>query len=516
MIPAIRLESVQARVGAQQAVENARLALPGSLLEAPARLVIYPGRSADPGAAARLVWLVALRDDSLPARSLYVIDAIDGVILDVLDRLYESRNRLTYNANNGTSLPGTLARSEGQGPVGDADIDAAHDFAGETYDYYFNTHGRDSYDNAGATLVSTANYGSNYANAFWNGVQMVYGDGFAVEDVVGHELTHAVTERTANLEYRWQSGALNESFSDIFGAMIDREDWLMGEDLPPEAIGGLDAIRDMADPARLNQPAHTADWVQTCSDNEGVHINSGIFNKAYYNIATAITKDKAELVFYRALTVYLGVSSSMEDGRAAALQAASDLYGGASPEYSGVQSGFNAVGLDGVWQPPANSCTCAAATALADPGLSTLQTAGSLYRLRDRVLDASPAGEHYRRLYETHTGRISALLLAEGDLRRRGGALLAELAPSLAAFSAGEDREDILTAGQVAAVQAYLRALAAADRERSGGALAEVIEREMARIDWPRLVGMSYAQAWEYIRAVIEGRVIYLPVLVGR
>ncbi|MBC8255555.1 MAG: peptidase M4 family protein, partial [Ardenticatenia bacterium] len=261
-VPEIALSDTQPRITVEEAVANAGQALPNGTLVSEPKLTVYPGEE-PPGPSAQLVWLVELRDDAVPARNVYVIDAADGNILDVLDRLYIGRDRETYDADHGHSLPGTLARSEGDGPTGDQDIDHAHGFAGDTYDYYWSTHSRDSYDDQGAALVSTANYGNNYMNAFWNGEQMVYGDDFPVNDVVAHELTHAVTEHSAALEYRWQSGALNESFSDIFGAMVDRDDWLMGEDLPDSVLGGREAIRDMADPTRFGQPAHTDDWVRT-------------------------------------------------------------------------------------------------------------------------------------------------------------------------------------------------------------------------------------------------------------
>jgi Zn-dependent metalloprotease len=168
--------------------------------------------------------------------------------------------------------------------------------------------------------------------------------------VTAHELTHAVTERTANLEYRWQSGALNESFSDIFGAMVDRDDWLMGEDLP------IGAIRDLDNPGAFGQPGNASGWVQTCGDNEGVHTNSGIPSKAFVNVASSIGKGDAERIFYRALTVYLQPQSTLEDARAAALQAAEDLFGVGSTQLQAVNTGFGAVGLNGSFQPPVNNC----------------------------------------------------------------------------------------------------------------------------------------------------------------
>ncbi|MCZ7575161.1 MAG: M4 family metallopeptidase [Ardenticatenaceae bacterium] len=520
-VPGIQLPEVQPRIAADRALAVARKALPAGVLLSGPQLVAYPGTGKVPGAAAQLAWLVERRDDSIPARNVYVVDAVGGGILDVIDHLYVERDRKTYDAENTYRLPGTPKRSEGDGATGDQDVDNAHDFAGTTYDYYANTHGRDSYDGQGATIASTAHYGNSYNNAFWNGEQMVYGDGFPVEDVVAHELTHAVTEHSANLEYRWQSGALNESFSDVFGAMVDRDDWLMGEDLPPPVLGGRDAIRDLSNPPRFGQPDHTDDWVKTCADNEGVHINSGITNKAYYNSATAIGKDKAELVFYRALTVYLQPASSLEDTRAAALQSAQDLYGSDGLEYNGVRDGFNAVGLDGLWNPEPNDCVCAATTALSDSTIfpdqiSALEVAATLYRVRDQLLSATAAGQHYRTLYEQHTGRVSSLLLWNSGLRAMGGQILREVTPGLDQLMDGHGDESTVTQAVVDDVLAFLQRLAEEDRARGGSDLAQTIEQEVTHIDWDLLVGMTYADAWAYLNSprTPVRHTIHLPVIV--
>jgi len=516
-VPEISLGDTQPRITAEEALANASQALPNGTLVSETKLVVYPGQEPS-GPSAQLAWLVELRDDAVPARNVYVIDAADGNVLDVLDRLYVGRDRETYDADHGFSLPGTLARSEGDEPTGDQDVDDAHDFAGDTYDYYWNTHSRDSYDDQGATLVSTANYGLLYMNAYWSGEQAVYGDGFPVNDVVAHEWTHAVTEHSADLEYRWQSGALNESFSDVFGAMVDRDDWLMGEDLPPEALGGREAIRDLSDPPRFGQPDHTDDWVETCSDNEGVHTNNGITNKAYYNVATAIGKDKAERIFYRALTVYLDTGSSLEDARAAALQSATDLHGEGSTEYNGVLDGFNAVGLDGVWEPEPNDCICAVTTVLSDKTvypdpLSVLEVATTLYRVRDQLL-IGQAGEHYRTLYEQHTGRVSHLLVEDAALQAAGGDILKQVTPGLGHLMDGARDEDIVTQEMVDEIVAFLHQLAEEDRAEGGGDLADTIEQEVARIEWDRLVGMTYADAWEYVQTRVTVYFLYLPLAV--
>ena len=189
----------------------------------------------------RLAWFIEASGSAL--REYIWIDAQTGDLLLHFSQLTDAKNRTIYNLAHGTTLPGTLVRSEGDAATGDTDTDVAYDYSGATYDYYWTNHGRDSFDNAGATLISSVHYGTNYQNAGWNGSQMVYGDGFAsADDVVAHELTHAVTERSANLLYYMQSGALNESFSDIFGETVDLTDglgndapevrWLMGEDLP--------------------------------------------------------------------------------------------------------------------------------------------------------------------------------------------------------------------------------------------------------------------------------------------
>jgi bacillolysin len=272
----------------------------------------------------------------------------------------------TYNMNNSSSdysLPGTLVTDTDNNfnsTVQGAAVDAHYNI-GLTYDYYKNNHNRNSFDNAGATIKSSVHFGSSYNNAYWNGVQMVYGDGdgsifkplSAALDVVGHEFTHAITERTANLEYRSQSGALNESMSDIFGYLIegDTADWQMGEDCYTPNTPG-DALRDLKDPTLYNQPANMSGYVtlpETQSgDWGGVHTNSGIPNKAFYLSASTINDSaKTSKIYYRALTTYLTATSQFADARTALLQAATDLYGANGTEYTAIANAFTQVGIGG-------------------------------------------------------------------------------------------------------------------------------------------------------------------------
>nr|WP_034760870.1 M4 family metallopeptidase [Rossellomorea vietnamensis] len=276
----------------------------------------------------------------------------------------------TYDGSNRTRLPGSLWADSDN--LFNASYDAAavdaHYYAGTTYDYYKNTHNRNSYDGNGAALKSTVHYGRNYNNAFWNGQQMVYGDGDGSTfvslsgglDVIAHELTHAVTDTTADLIYQNESGAINESMSDIFGTLVEYDannnpDWEIGEDIYTPNKSG-DALRSMSDPAKYGDPDHYSVRYTGTQDNGGVHINSGIGNKAAYLLSqggthygvkvTGIGTAKTGKIYYRALTQYLTPSSNYSQLRSAAVQAATDLYGAGSAEVASVNAAYNAVGVN--------------------------------------------------------------------------------------------------------------------------------------------------------------------------
>ncbi|MCA0985919.1 M4 family metallopeptidase [Guptibacillus algicola] len=276
----------------------------------------------------------------------------------------------TYDAANQTNLPGKLwadADNKFHASYDAAAVDA-HYYASATYDYYKEKFNRDSYDGNGAPLESTVHYGENYNNAFWNGSQMVYGDGdgstfislSGAEDVVAHELTHAVTDTTAELVYMFESGALNESMSDVFGTLVEfhdnnNPDWLVGEDIYTPGTSG-DALRSMSDPTQFGDPAHYSERYIGLQDNGGVHINSGIMNKAAYLLSeggtfhgvtvSGIGKDKLGEIYYRTLTQYLTPLSNFSHMRSSAVQAATDLYGASSAEVQSVKKAFDAVGVN--------------------------------------------------------------------------------------------------------------------------------------------------------------------------
>lgn len=240
---------------------------------------------------------------------------------------------------------------------------SAHYNAGVAYEYYRTTFNRNALNGSGGTMISLINVtdddGKGLDNAYWNGKIMAYGNGKLLKplagglDVAGHEMTHGVIQNTANLQYKSQSGAINESMADVFGAMIDRDDWKLGEDIATPSILPSGALRDLSNPNQGGkakdpngyQPATMAQYEQTTQDNGGVHINSGIPNFAYYKFATAIGKDKAERVYYRALTTYLVRTSQFLDLRLAVIKAAGDLYGATGAEVAAAKSAFDAVGI---------------------------------------------------------------------------------------------------------------------------------------------------------------------------
>lgn len=247
---------------------------------------------------------------------------------------------------------------------------SAHYNASRAYEYFRTTFGRNSIDGLGGTIISITNVtdenGEQMDNAFWGNVAMFYGNGnigfkqlAGGLDVAGHEMSHGVIQATAGLEYLSQSGAMNESFADIFGAMLDRDDWKIGEDVVNTNVYTSGTMRDMQNPNnggtnlshRGWQPKHMNEYQNLPptedGDNGGVHINSGILNRAYYLLATATSKNKAEQIYYRALTNYLVRSSQFIDLRIAAIQAATDLHGANSTETNAVRAAFDAVGIMG-------------------------------------------------------------------------------------------------------------------------------------------------------------------------
>lgn len=376
-LPQINI-SLEPKITKETAIETAlkNIGMDYSNVKTDAKLSIFRDNEKKP----HLAWEVKLVvGDELGGR-FYFIDAQSGQILYKFAQIRGLFSRMTYTAKNQEILPGTLLIEDDQ--ISDDDVaQAAHDHVKEVYDYYKATFDRDSYDGQGSTLVSTVHFKKNYNNAFWAEEynQMVYGDGdgrlykplsFAL-DVVGHELTHAVTSRTARFVYAEEAGALDESFADFFGVMVSNDDpiasWEIGEEVYTPYISG-DATRDLSDPPKYRQPDHMDDFWSLSpgelpdpdkNDDGWVHINSGIFNKGAYLVVAGgnhhgiqiegIGRKKAEQIFYLALTNYLLSSTpsrwTFNQARMALLNACRQLYGDTGPEYKCVKNAMAAIGI---------------------------------------------------------------------------------------------------------------------------------------------------------------------------
>jgi Zn-dependent metalloprotease len=285
-----------------------------------------------------------------------------------------AKQRTIYDGQHSQTLPGTVVRNEGAPDGADPAVNEAYNGLGATFDFYLAAYDRNSIDDKGLHLDATVHYGTNYDNAFWNGQQMVFGDGdgdlfnrFTISvDVIGHELTHGVTGSEANLAYISQSGALNESVSDVFGSLVkqyalkqtaDQADWLIGAGLLTAKVHGV-ALRSMKAPGTAfddpvlgkdDQPANMRDYVHTASDNGGVHTNSGIPNHAFYLAATAIggnAWEKAGRIWYETVRdPRLTHTANFKKFAQLTVANAGRLYGAGGAEQEAVQNAWSEVGI---------------------------------------------------------------------------------------------------------------------------------------------------------------------------
>ncbi|WP_424213848.1 M4 family metallopeptidase [Streptomyces sp. BI20] len=307
---------------------------------------------------------------ALRALSLAAPTPVDADPEHPLDR----PRRTLHDAGHTTSLPGRVVRREGAEPTADASVNRAYAGLGATHELFLTAYGRRSIDDAGLPLDATVHYGRDYDNAFWDGERMVFGDGdgdlfldFTVAvDVIGHELTHGVTQYSANLEYHGQSGALNESVSDVFGSLIkqyslgqtaDEADWLIGAGLLGPNVTGV-ALRSMKAPGTAYdddllgkdpQPARMADYVRTSRDNGGVHINSGIPNHAFHIVATELggpAWERAGRIWYDTLTGgELTPDADFAEFARLTTAAAAARYGEGNVEHRALEKAWTHVGV---------------------------------------------------------------------------------------------------------------------------------------------------------------------------
>lgn len=386
--------SVTPTVGAEPARQAALTALQDKktdLQAAVPTLMIYSppivGKTGNP----LLVWQTIVESVNGPSvREFVLINAHKGTVALRFTLVHTAKNRQIYDSNNTTADPGTPARFEGQPASGINDVNLAYTYFGDTYDFYFNNHGRDSIDDAGMVMSATTRYCDPlyvcpFPNAYWTGTRMYFGAGFsAADDVVSHELTHGVTDYESGLIYFSQSGAINESLSDIWGEFVDLSNtggtdtaavrWKMGEDVP-----GFGAIRDMQDPPFFGDPDRMCSplFYLGPGDNGGVHYNSGVNNKLAYLLTdgdtfngftiTGMGITRVADLYYEAQTNLLTASTDYVGLYAVLTQAAINL-GFTPAERTNIDQACQAVEINDPCPPPPPPVndTCAAAICIAD------------------------------------------------------------------------------------------------------------------------------------------------------
>ncbi len=301
------------------------------------------------------------------AQLLAIPSQVTAVVTDAVPQ------RTIYDGAEGETLPGRTVRSEGGAPSADSAVNQAYDGLGATFQLYLKVFGRNSIDGHGMHLDATVHYGDRYNNAFWNGQQMVFGDGDGVTfigftsalDVIGHELSHGVSAHEANLTYLGQAGALNESFSDVMGSLVKQytlgqdtksADWLIGKgmmkDFPEQALRSMKAPGTAYDNPLLGkdpQPAVMRNYVKTAADNGGVHTNSGIPNRAFFLVADALggnAWEKPGQIWYDTIRdPRLGHSATFGQFADRTVFNAGHRYGTASQEQKAVVVAWKEVGV---------------------------------------------------------------------------------------------------------------------------------------------------------------------------
>jgi Zn-dependent metalloprotease len=283
------------------------------------------------------------------------------------------KRRQVYDARHQQMLPGRLVMTENGARSSDIAAQEAFDGAGATYDFLAQVFLRNSIDDRGMRLDATIHYGTHYDNALWTGGQMVYGDGDGklfnrftrCVEITGHEYTHGLTQFTSGLEYHGQPGALNEHLSDATGIMIKqyrfgitaaRSNWRIGDGLLARGVRGL-AVRLMDDPGgayddpvlgKDPQPGHMRNYVDDADDNGGVHINSGIPNRAFCLAAKSIggfAWTVTGRIWYRAATGKLFPKAGFQDFADATVSAAGELYGIGGSVQLTIADAWSEVGL---------------------------------------------------------------------------------------------------------------------------------------------------------------------------
>jgi Zn-dependent metalloprotease len=519
LMPDLATGAAQATLSAADAVTAAGQAMPGSHPVQPPALYWLPGdpepNQPTPATLAWRVWLGRAGTDGHAVTSqAYWVDARStGRIIAIEPTTTPALFRSVWDFNNVPDVPANATREEGQPASGQFDVDREYEYSGNFFNYFQSAFGRDSYDAVGSPLIAAVRYRERadqpYLNAQWAGDGVTYfGEGMVTQDIVAHEWTHAITQYTADLLYMFQSGALNESFSDIFGETVEAyanngvADFLLGEG------SVLGPLRSMADPPLYGDPGNAKDFLTGCDDWGHVHKNSGIPNKSYYILASRIGLAKAAAIYYRDLTVYLGPRARFTDARNGAIQAAYDLFGKGSTEANEAWRAWGAVGVDGVYEAPRQDCPCFADQSLDGAGVQGLSTTGAsadqiaaaLLRFRDLLMAGDSAAlKHGAEVYAKANEPALTLMLADDQLRQRTAHAMQSLQPALSAVGTPAGDTVVVTRELVDELLALTDAYIAADAANGTGDLAILLRAEKARLDPYAMVGMSVNQALAYL-----------------
>ncbi len=306
------------------------------------------------------------REDTKPAEPVIV-----ARILAASDK--PSLQREVYDGANKAALPGKLARKEGDKAIEDCAVNEAYDGAGDVFDLFHKVFQRNSIDGNGMNIISTVHHRRGFNNAFWNGEQMVYGDGdgmlfnrMTILSIIGHELSHGVVQFSGGLIYRDQSGALNESFADVFGSLTEQykkkqsvteASWLIGEGIFGDEINGV-ALRSLKAPGMAYddpligkdpQPFHMDNYVSTTADNGGVHINSGIPNHAFYLLAQYLggfAWEKAGQIWYDTMQAINNPMATFSEWADKTVEMARNRFGEGSIEVVMTRRAWKLVGIN--------------------------------------------------------------------------------------------------------------------------------------------------------------------------
>jgi Zn-dependent metalloprotease len=541
-IPDVSLAEDKVAISSTRAISLAKVALPaGKLFHAP-RLEIYAGAPLSPnGPTARLAWFVWLTAGPLKASKEYVIDAVTGSILHVFNKSFNvSKIDLEiYSAEHNSgikALPGTLVWVEKDPEPKEEEARDAKNNAEDTGKFFTQEelapHCPGTNCAHGPTII-TIHYGKEYRQAEWNPDlhEIVLGDGYAPAlDIVAHEFSEGITETITGEIDEGQTGALNEGWADAMGKAVEaytnrgkgekwaEPDWQVGK----QETGG--AVRNLKEPHEFSEipghpdPEKLSEYVTVCQDNNDMHENSTIFSHAFYLLAQKIGIKEATRVFYRMQRVYLVDTpmATLELASVDAVRAATDIFGAGTAGVLATVEAFDAVGLNGVTEPPSPSNSeckteseCAAGKAIADQApvnstTSTVDMLATLYRARGKLAQPSTAGHYFMPLYEQNMGRITELESFDPTLEEMTVDGLRQITPALDALAEGEGQKFKLSTSEMVQIEAALKRLAQDDRIYSGGSsLAKLIERELKWLHLRTYAGMTYKAGFSRLNKAV-------------